>query len=336
MYQENTENYGKLNGGIGPKVVVIGGGTGLSVVLRGIKRFTENVTAIVTVADDGGGSGIIREELNVLPPGDIRNCILAMSDNEGVMEELLKFRFSDGRLSGQSMGNLIIAALCEIFGNFETAVEKMHDILKIKGMVVPVTGCDVALCAELKNGEIIRGESKIPNAVIEKSSPIKRVFLEPSYPEPVGRAIKAISAADIILMGPGSLYSSIIPNLLVGGISNSIQVSNAIKIVVCNVMTQRGETDDYTVTDYVDSIEEYLGKGILEFVMVNNKILHADQLLPYFSEGTRQMLMTNEDINNMEVKGITVIENNFINVKNGLIRHDAERLTNVLIGLMRY
>ncbi|MFR8251872.1 MAG: gluconeogenesis factor YvcK family protein, partial [Anaerovoracaceae bacterium] len=244
----------------GPRIVVIGGGTGLSVLLRGLKKNSGlHISAIVTVADDGGGSGMLRKDLGMLPPGDVRNCILALADEEDIMEQLLQYRFGNGRLKGQNMGNLFIAALTDIYGDFELAVEKLHDILRIKGKVVPVTSEDVTLCARLKNGKIIRGESKIPKAVSKMESPIEEVFLEPSGVQPLNSAVEAIMNADMIVLGPGSLYSSIIPNLLVGGISDAIRSAGGMKVIVCNVMTQAGETDDYTVVDYVDAIEKYLG-----------------------------------------------------------------------------
>ena len=257
----------------GPRIVVIGGGTGLSVLLRGLKKNSGlHISAIVTVADDGGGSGMLRKDLGMLPPGDVRNCILALADEEDIMEQLLQYRFGNGRLKGQNMGNLFIAALTDIYGDFELAVEKLHDILRIKGKVVPVTSEDVTLCARLKNGKIIRGESKIPKAVSKMESPIEEVFLEPSGVQPLNSAVEAIMNADMIVLGPGSLYSSIIPNLLVGGISDAIRSAGGMKVIVCNVMTQAGETDDYTVVDYVDAIEKYLGSGVAEYILINDHI----------------------------------------------------------------
>ena len=188
----------------GPRIVVIGGGTGLSVLLRGLKKNSGlHISAIVTVADDGGGSGMLRKDLGMLPPGDVRNCILALADEEDIMEQLLQYRFGNGRLKGQNMGNLFIAALTDIYGDFELAVEKLHDILRIKGKVVPVTSEDVTLCARLKNGKIIRGESKIPKAVSKMESPIEEVFLEPSGVQPLNSAVEAIMNADMIGVGAG-------------------------------------------------------------------------------------------------------------------------------------
>lgn len=319
---------------IGPKIVVIGGGTGLSVILRGIKKVTDNLTAIVTVADDGGGSGILREDLGMLPPGDIRSCILALADEEGLMQELLKYRFSEGMLEGQSFGNLFIAALNGIFGNFEEAVAKTHEILRVKGRVIPVTSSDVRLCAELENGQIICGESQIQPEVIRQNSPIKKVFLKPEKPSATMDAYDAIIKADIILMGPGSLYTSIISNFLVDGIRQAITEAMGKKILICNMMTQPGETDNYTVRQHVEKASEYIGEGVIEYVIANNNIIAKDILTPYTKDGSKQVLPTDQDRNLLRNKNITLIENNFTDIKKGYIRHDAERIANVVFELI--
>lgn len=319
---------------IGPKVVVIGGGTGLSVILRGIKQMTDNLTAIVTVADDGGGSGILREDLGMLPPGDIRSCILAMADEEGLMQELLKYRFTEGMLEGQNFGNLLIAALNGIFGNFEEAVEKTNEILRVKGKVIPVTSSDVQLCAELENGELVCGESQIQPTVIKSASPIKRVFLKPHNPAATKNAYEAIIHADMIIMGPGSLYTSIIPNFLVNGISEAIRESMARKILICNMMTQPGETDRYTVWQHVEIASQYLGMNSIEYVIANNKIIDDEVLAPYIKDGAVQIIPEKADRLKLKEHDILLIENNFTEIKNGYIRHDAERIANVVFGLM--
>lgn len=319
----------------GPRIVVIGGGTGLSVLLRGLKKNSGlHISAIVTVADDGGGSGMLRKDLGMLPPGDVRNCILALADEEDIMEQLLQYRFGNGRLKGQNMGNLFIAALTDIYGDFELAVEKLHDILRIKGKVVPVTSEDVTLCARLKNGKIIRGESKIPKAVSKMESPIEEVFLEPSGVQPLNSAVEAIMNADMIVLGPGSLYSSIIPNLLVGGISDAIRSAGGMKVIVCNVMTQAGETDDYTVVDYVDAIEKYLGSGVAEYILINDHICQPEELNAYICRGTRQMCAGNGEREILAQRGITVIESNLIDISDGMVRHDADRIANILLTMI--
>ncbi len=319
----------------GPRIVVIGGGTGLSVLLRGLKVNGDNhISAIVTVADDGGGSGMLRADLGMLPPGDVRNCILALADEEDIMEKLLQYRFRGGRLKGQNMGNLFLAALTDIYGDFELAVEKLHDILRIKGKVIPVTSSNVTLCARLENGKVVRGESQIPHAVCRMNSPIREVFLDPSGAKPLQSAVDAIFAADMIVLGPGSLYSSIIPNLLVNGISDAIQKAGGMKVLICNVMTQTGETDDYSVTDYTRAIERYLGEHVIEYILINDHICREEELRSYTDAGTRQMCATDEDRRELYKMGIIPIESNLIEISDGAVRHDAGRIANIILSLI--
>ncbi|MCJ7689849.1 MAG: YvcK family protein, partial [Clostridiaceae bacterium] len=241
----------------GPKIVVIGGGTGLSTMLRGLKKYTNNITAIVTVADDGGGSGVLRDDLGILPPGDIRNCILALADTEPLLEELLQYRFKDGRLKDQSFGNLFLAAMDGISNNFEEAVQKMSSVLAVTGRVIPVTLDNMILKAKLKNGKIICGESNIPKAVLEYDSTIDEVFIEPKDAKAIKEALIAISAADAVILGPGSLYTSIIPNLLVNDIREALRKTKALRIYVSNIMTQPGESDNYGVKDHIKAINKH-------------------------------------------------------------------------------
>lgn len=320
--------------GIGPRIAVIGGGTGLSTILRGLKKVTTNLSAIVTVADDGGGSGMLRHDFGMLPPGDVRNCILALADEEDIMEHLLQYRFKEGRLKGQNMGNLFIAALTDLYGDFEMAVDKLHDILRIKGHVIPVTAENVELGAKLANDHIVWGESSIPNAVREQRSPIQEVFVNPPKPKPVQSAIEAILSAEVVILGPGSLYSSIIPNLLVDGISEAIRAAGAMKILVCNVMTQSGETDNYTVSMYAQAVEKYLGKGVLEYILINNHVCTDEELRSYLDEGASQMCADADDRINLADMGIIPIEHNMIEVGDSYIRHDAERISNIVMTLI--
>ena len=306
----------------------------MSVILRGIKRITDNLTAVVTVADDGGGSGKLREDLGMLPPGDIRSCILAMADEEGLMLELLKYRFTEGMLEGQSFGNLFIAAMNGIFGNFEEAVAKTNEILRVRGQVLPVTGSDVHLCAVLENGALVCGESRIQPEVIRQNSPIARVFLRPEKPAATRLAREAIRKADLILMGPGSLFTSIIPNFLVDGIPEAIRESMGRKVLVCNMMTQPGETDRYTVWDHAAKAAEYLGENMIEYVIANNKVIDAQALKPYNEDGAEQIIPTHDDRFKLEKNGISLIENNFVEIKKGYIRHDADRIASVVYSLL--
>jgi uncharacterized cofD-like protein len=312
----------------GPKIVVIGGGTGLSTMLRGLKHYTSNITAIVTVADDGGGSGDLREDLGILPPGDIRNCILALADTEPLMEELLQYRFKGGRLENQSFGNLFLAAMDGISSNFEEAVQKMSSVLAVTGKVLPVTLDNVILKARLKDGTIAEGESKIGKEVLERNSPIDRVFLEPSNARALKEAVNAIKEADAVILGPGSLYTSVIPNLLVEDISSALKKTKAIKIYVANIMTQPGETDNYGVKEHLQAIFKHAGGEIVDYVIVNKGKIEKSLEEKYLEEGSKLVTVDEEEIENM---GVNVIEGNFIKVKNGYVRHDSEKLASILI-----
>jgi uncharacterized cofD-like protein len=253
----------------GPKIVAIGGGTGLSILLRGLKEYTGNLMAIVTVADDGGSSGRLRRELGILPPGDVRNCIAALADAEPLMTKLFQYRFSDGSdLAGHSFGNLFIVAMSGVLGNFEEAIKQTGRVLAVRGQIVPSTLVDVTLEAKTENEETIQGEAKIS----ESSSRIKEVSLQPPNPQACPEAIRAILEADMIVVGPGSLLTSVLPNLLVDGIKRAIKASSAVKVYVCNVATQPGETDGFKVADHVGVLESHVGKGLFRYVLANSNI----------------------------------------------------------------
>ena len=312
----------------GPKIVVIGGGTGLSTMLRGLKLYTNNITAIVTVGDDGGGSGKLRADLGMLPPGDIRNCILALADTEPIMEDLLQYRFTEGTLKGQSFGNLFLAAMDGISDNFEAAVQKMSSVLAVTGKVLPVTLDDMKLIAELENGNIVEGESIIPDEVIKQKSKIKNLKIEPEKAKPLLDALMAISEADAIVMGPGSLYTSIIPNLLVEDIAECINKSDAIKIYISNVMTQPGETDDFTVSDHIKTLMKYSGKNSVEYVIANNGTIPNDREERYLSEGSKLVEL---DYDNIKDLGVKVVETDLVKITKGYVKHDSEYLAQVLM-----
>ncbi|PAB58171.1 hypothetical protein CCE28_16840 [Anaeromicrobium sediminis] len=318
-----------------PKIVVIGGGTGLSVLLRGLKNFTSNITAIVTVADDGGGSGILREDLGMLPPGDIRNCILALADTEPTMEKLLQYRFTEGMLKGQSFGNLLIAAMNGISDNFEEAIKKINKVLAVTGQVLPVTLEDVTLFAKLKNGSVIKGESQIPVKVKELESKIDEVFMKPNNAKAPDECVLAIYDADIIVLGPGSLYTSIIPNLLVKDMIKAIKRSSASIVYISNVMTQPGETDEYTVEDHVNEINKYL-KGIdIDYIFVNNENIPTEVLEKYHKDGAKPLLLNEGEKEKLQGHHIRVIEGDFVNIKKNYIRHDAQRISEKLIHIFQ-
>ncbi len=312
----------------GPKIVVIGGGTGLSTMLRGLKNYTSNITAIVTVGDDGGGSGVLREDLGILPPGDIRNCILALARTEPLMEELLQYRFKDGRLKNQNFGNLFLAAMDGISDNFEDAVQKMSSVLAVKGKVLPVTLEDMVLEVELENGNKVRGESIIGEEVIEQDSRIKKLKIFPEDAKALDDAISAIEDADAIVLGPGSLYTSILPNLLVKDITRSIKKSKALKLYICNIMTQPGETQKFSVSDHIKVIFDHCGRDIIDCVIANEESIHPDLRDKYYAEGSD---IVNLDIEELEKLGVDVVKDNLTETQKTYVRHNAQKLAKIII-----
>lgn len=312
----------------GPKIVVIGGGTGLSTMLRGLKYYTSNITAIVTVGDDGGGSGTLREDLGILPPGDIRNCILALADTEPLMEDLLQYRFKDGTLKGQSFGNLFLAAMAGISDNFEEAVQRMSSVLAVTGKVLPVTLDDMKLVAILENGDEIDGESRIPDEAIARESKINKLMINPKNAKPLVDALKAIEDADAIIMGPGSLYTSIIPNLLVTDIADTICKSDAIKIYISNIMTQPGETDDFAASDHLRTLINYGGKKCVQYVIANNGIIPEDIESRYLKEGSKLVELDRDKIKSL---GVEIVEDNLVKITKGYVKHDSEYLAEIIM-----
>lgn len=315
------------------KIVVIGGGTGLSILLRGLKKYLYNITAIVTVADDGGGSGVLREDLGMLPPGDIRSCLLALANTEPAMEKLLQFRFLEGQLKGQSLGNLFIAAMSSIYGSFEIAIKEISNVLSITGQVLPMTLESVQLCAELENGTIIEGESIIPAESQKNGSKIKKVFINPSISYPLEDAINAIEEADIIVLGPGSLYTSIIPNLLVNEMVDKIYNAKALKVYICNVMTQPGETDGYGVLEHVQGIINHSRKGFLDYVIANTEDIPKEVLDKYNMDNAKQVLPSPEDIDILSEMSVKLIMNNLVDIKHDYIRHDNIELSKIILDI---
>src|SRR5262252_7753367 len=256
--------------GRGPRVVAIGGGTGLSSLLRGLKTYTSNLSAIVTVADDGGSSGRLRDEYRILPPGDFRQCLIALADAEPLMKQLFDHRFKEGSLDGHAFGNLFIMAMADVTGNFEQALRESGKVLAVKGTIVPSTLQDVTLVASI-NGSTVEGESRIP----KQNAPISQVFLKPDGVQVNPEAAQAILNAELIIVGPGSLYTSILPNLLVEGMVEAIKASPALKLYICNLAAQPGETDGYGVDDYLRVLSEHVGADLFDFVLVNSNTAHA-------------------------------------------------------------
>ena len=311
--------YEKRKLGKGPAITVVGGGHGLSVLLRGIKQATTNVTAVVTVADDGGSSGRLREELGMIPPGDLRNCLVALADTEPLMEKLFQHRFEgDSQLSGHSFGNLFIAAMAQVTGDVETALKESSKVLAVKGRVLPASKEFVRLDAIMEDGSIVCGESKIPEA----HKKIHRVKLFPEHVEAVQSSLDALRDAEAIVLGPGSLYTSIMPNLLVEGIGDALCRSRAVKIYICNVMTQPGETDGYTASMHVKAILDHAGRNAVDYVIVNSTPVPEDLKKKYAEAGAYPVIV-DEDV--LKALGVGVVKADLI-TNHDAIHHDPKKL----------
>ncbi len=319
--------YKKMHLERGPKIVTVGGGTGLSMLLHGLKQYTSNISAVVTVADSGGSSGRLREQFDVLPPGDIRNCLVALADAEPLMQKLFQFRFSKGAgLEGHNFGNLFITAMTRLTGDFELAIKESSKVLAIRGQVIPSTLDNVSLVAEYEDGSIIEGEDQIP----KKNLPIRRVFLKPDSPAATEEAVRAIDEAEIIVLGPGSLYTSIIPNLLVKDIAKAIIASKAAKVYVCNVMTQPGETDGYTASKHIETIVSHSAPGIIDYCVVNVAKASSDLLSRYKEENAYPVVADSDKIRKL---GYKVIEERIIDLAD-FVRHDSVRLARTIANLV--
>jgi uncharacterized cofD-like protein len=310
----------------GPRIVAIGGGTGLSTMLRGLKKFSGNITAILTVGDDGGSTGRLRRDMGILPPGDFRNCIVALADSEPLVADLFQYRFPVGSgpgLEGHSFGNLFIVAMLGVTGDFERAVAETSRVLAVRGQVYPSTIADVTLCAEMTDGSRIVGESNI----VAARKGIKRIFLQPDRPAGYPEALRAILDADLIILGPGSLYTSILPNLLVEDVARAVRLAAATKVYVCNVATQRGETDHFSVEDHVSALVAHVGPSFFDYVLVNDNFQSIDLIKP---EWGVQPVMLAEPARVLH--GAEVVLADVVNVDNPL-RHDPDKLAGRLLRL---
>ena len=314
----------------GPKITAIGGGTGLSTMLRGLKKYTRNLTAVVTVADDGGGSGVLRRDIGMPPPGDIRHCMEALAIVEPIMQRLLTYRFTEGGLAGQSFGNRILAALNGVTGSFEEAVSQMSQVLAITGRVLPVTSADVQLEAVFENGARVVGESKICDVKKQQDCRIHHVELIPAKPKALPAALEAIREADLLLLGPGSLYTSVIPNLLVEGVVEAICRSEALKIYVCNIMTQEGETEGYTVSDHIAAIFAHSAQGLFRLCLTNSSPIPKAVAARYAEEGAERIRC---DKSACAALGVEVVERPVATVESGFVRHSSAALARELILL---
>jgi uncharacterized cofD-like protein len=312
-----------------PRVVIIGGGTGLPVLLRGLKQYPLDITAIVTVADDGGSSGRIREDLDIPPPGDIRNVLAALSDVEPLVEEMFQHRFkTSNELSGHALGNLILAAMTSITGNFVHAIQEMSKVLNVRGKVLPAANHNVILHAEMEDGTIVSGESKIPFS----GKRIHRVFLTPEVIKPLPETILAIRQADLIVIGPGSLYTSILPNLLVPKLGEEVCRARAKKVYICNLMTQAGETHDFTASDHVKAIYDHMNDSFINTILVNNENIPDDVQLRYHEELAKPVLY---DIERLEEMGLEVLQEEIVCHDDGVIRHDTKKVAQILFNIIK-
>ena len=312
----------------GPKLVAVGGGTGLSVSLMGLKKYSDNITAVVTVADDGGSSGRLREQYDILPPGDIRNCLVALADAEPLMRDLFQFRFEEGsELAGHSFGNLFITAMSKLTGDFQKAIKESSKVLAIKGRVIPSTLTSVVLMAELRNGSKTMGQAKIANS----QTPIEKILLLPNNCQANEEAIKAIKKAEAVILGPGSLFTSILPNILVNDLQQAIIDSRAIKIYICNVMTQFGETDKFKASDHVRVLIEHSHPKLIDYVIVNIATIPPEFLVRYKEENAFPVEPDTEAIEQM---GYKVIEDEVINTVD-YVRHDSAKLAKIINWILK-
>lgn len=307
----------------GPRIVAIGGGTGLSTLVRGLKRFTSNLTAIVTVTDDGGSSGRLIGELGMPPPGDIRNVLVALADEETLMADLLQYRFDRGSLQGHTLGNLLIGALNEMTGDFERAVAESSRVLAVRGRVLPATAERVQLVATMADGTQVAGETAITAA----RGVIRRLSLQPEAPRPVAAALEAIAEADIIVLGPGSLYTSVMPHLLIPALRDAIMQSPALTFYVVNVMTQPGETDGYDAADHVRALIEHARPGIIDVALVNTATVDPQRAAPYHAQGATLVAPVLDKVQALGVRPLPVD----VVSASDLVRHDPERLAIALL-----
>ncbi len=328
---QTVDNHDGLN------LVAIGGGTGLSTLLAGLKRrvgmqandetWFKDLSAIVTVSDDGGSSGRLREELQMLPPGDIRNCMIALSEDSTLISRLFRHRFrGNGELGGHSFGNLFLAALTEVTGDFVEAVRLSSEVLASKGHIYPATINDVRLVAELEDGSSVRGETLITAS----HSRIRRLRLEPEQCLPLPEALTSIRTADVITVGPGSLYTSILPNLLVSRVATAIGAAKAIKIFICNLMTQPGETDGYTALQHLEIVKQYAPEIRFDFVVVNDRPISSEQAALYAAEGAIQIGIA-DDLSENQLNGDTEIVRADLLHSGEKVRHDSETLASVVV-----
>ncbi len=326
------EEIRRYSPGGAPRIVAIGGGHGLSTMLRGLKKYSRDISAIVTTADDGGGSGMLRQDLGMLPPGDARDCVMALANTEPVMEQLMNYRFAEGSLSGQNFGNLLLAALNGICGSFAEAVHRMGEVLAITGRVLPVTEEDIHLQAQFEDGSTILGESAIFYHKKETRKKIRRVVLTPEHPDAFPEALEAIKRADLILIGPGSLYTSIIPNFLVNNVTETVVKARGYKVMVMNLMTQDGETEGYTASDHLRELLRHGAPGMVDACLANSSPVPEHLREEYLREGAGVMEVDREDLEKM---GVRVFTAPLLSDRSEYARHDSKLLADAVMDLWR-
>ncbi len=315
----------------GPKVVVIGGGSGLNSVLKGLKNYTDNITAIVTVSDYGQPMSDSRKLLETLPLEDIKGSLIALAENESEMSSLLNYKFKEGRLKSLSFGDIYLLTMKEVYGDFTESVKQTESILNMTGKVLPVTLEEIKICAELEDGTVIESKNKIPNIVNEKTSKINRVYINPSNCKPAPGVLEAIAEADAIIIGPGSLYTNIIPNLLVKGVSKAIKESKAFKIYVSNLMTEPGQTDNYTLSEHIRAIHEHAGKGVIEYCIYDTGEIIPEFIRKYNMEGSE---LVEQDVSRVKVEGIYLLQRNLSYIDGEYIRHNPDAIAASIIELI--
>jgi uncharacterized cofD-like protein len=314
----------------GPDIVAIGGGTGLSTLLSGLKYYTRNITAIVTVTDEGGSSGRLRGEWGVLPPGDIRNCMLALAEDDSSLNRILNFRFDRGELKGHSLGNLILLAATEMTGDFRKAVEELNKLLAIRGKVIPVTNESVVLCAATADGDSLRGELDIAR----KGCRIESIWIEPADARAFPEAVAAIENAEAVVLGPGSLFTSIIPNLMFREISEALKRTAAPKIYITNLMTQPGETDGMSIMDHIRWITRASGT-IPDYILANEEEVPPSLLKSYLAAGAAPLFLNEENERSLALMGSKIIQSGFLDVTGGNVRHNSQKVSEALMRITR-
>lgn len=317
------------------RIVVLGGGTGQGNLLRGFKKHEKiDLTAVVAVSDDGGGSGTIRTEMKMLPPGDIRNCLISLSNMDPTMEKLMNHRFAYGSLKGQNFGNLFLLALNEIFGDFQIAIDQVSEMISVKGKVLPASPEPLRLMATLENGNVVVGESQIAKTCLEQNTHLKKIEIIPEHPLATEKVIRQIEKADIIIVGPGSLYTSLMPNLLIPDINRVILSSKAQKVYICNLMTENGETDNLTIYDHVNLIQKTLHYQ-LQYVVINTADISEKIQENYDREEKTILYPSTEDIQRINEIGVQTILGHFAKeTEYGAIMHDSEQVAHVVLQLL--